>query len=353
MFAQVHNPLSLAPETLDEYLSKGWFRMGQTIFTTNFLSFKGEFYSAIWLKIDLKNKSVDKLQQKLAKQNTPFRIEIKKATITDEKEKLFELYKSGINFEASSSLQYLLFSKEEYNIYNTQEVVIYDQEKMIAVGYFDLGKNSAAGITCFYDPSYKKYSLGKYLIYLKINYCRDLGMEYFYPGYFVPGYSFFDYKLEIEKSSISFYQLSSQQWLPIKEFTEDSNPLFIMRKKLEELEVMIREKDTEVLLLQYEFYNANMVPEFNGLELFDYPLFLYCYQIDYEIINPIIVFDVLDMKYHLLQCGSIYQNDSLIMEGENYSAHLLKTGNDIFSAGTAGEMFTLLQMASERREQEQ
>jgi arginyl-tRNA--protein-N-Asp/Glu arginylyltransferase len=350
MFAQVHNPLSLAPETLDEYLSKGWFRMGQTIFTTNFLSFKEQFYSAIWLKIDLKNNSVDKTQQKLAKQNAVFKVEIKKAAITAEKEELFDLYKSGINFEASSSLKYLLFGKEEYTIYDTWEIVIYDQEKIIAVGYFDLGKNSAAGITCFYNPSYKKYSLGKYLIYLKINYCRELGMQYFYPGYFVPGYSFFDYKLEIAKSANSFYQLSSCQWIPIKEFSEDSNPLFLMRNKLEELAELIRQNNTEVLLLQYEFYNANMVPEFNGLELFDYPLFLYCYEIDYEIINPIIVFDVRDMKYHLLQCGSIYQNDSLIVEGANYSAHLLKTGSDIFSAGTSEEMAALLLMASERRE---
>ena len=80
-------------------------------------------------------------------------------------------------------------------IYNTHEINLFDGEKLIAVGYFDIGTRSAAGISSFYDPSYKKYSLGKYLIYLKMEYCQKMGFEYFYPGYFVPGYKAFDYKL--------------------------------------------------------------------------------------------------------------------------------------------------------------
>ena len=53
MLAQVHFPQSLSGEELDRYLAEGWFRMGQTIFTTNFLNFKQKFYSAIWLRIRL------------------------------------------------------------------------------------------------------------------------------------------------------------------------------------------------------------------------------------------------------------------------------------------------------------
>ncbi|MBA4056534.1 MAG: arginyl-tRNA--protein arginylyltransferase, partial [Marivirga sp.] len=53
MFAQVHSPEKLLPRELDAYLEQGWFRMGQTIFTTNFLNFKNEFYSALWLRIML------------------------------------------------------------------------------------------------------------------------------------------------------------------------------------------------------------------------------------------------------------------------------------------------------------
>ena len=51
MFAQIVYPSELSPEELDNYLSNGWFRMRQAIFTTNFLQFHDIFYSAIWLRV--------------------------------------------------------------------------------------------------------------------------------------------------------------------------------------------------------------------------------------------------------------------------------------------------------------
>ena len=43
MFAQIAYPEELAPEELDKFLANGWFRMRQTIFTTNFLHFNQQF----------------------------------------------------------------------------------------------------------------------------------------------------------------------------------------------------------------------------------------------------------------------------------------------------------------------
>ena len=171
MFAEVHCPGILTPEELDHYLAHGWFRMGQTIFTTNFLNFKSNFYSALWLRIPLEDFSTDNTQQKLIKRNNRFRVEIQRASVTPIKEALFARYKQHISFEASASLHTLLFGKASTDIYNTQEVNIYHHDKLIASGFFDLGNTSAAGIASFYDPEYKKFSLGKHLIYLKIAYC--------------------------------------------------------------------------------------------------------------------------------------------------------------------------------------
>ena len=60
MFVEIEYPDKLLPAQLDDYLSKGWFRMRQTIFTTNFLHFRHQFYSAIWLRISLDNYLFDK-----------------------------------------------------------------------------------------------------------------------------------------------------------------------------------------------------------------------------------------------------------------------------------------------------
>ena len=108
MFAQIHSPDFLEPFELDAYLAKGWFRMGQDIFTCNVLHFKRVFYSAIWLRIPLANYQKDNAFQRLLKLNAGFQIRIQPAEITAEKEALYTKYKTGITFSTADSLADLL-----------------------------------------------------------------------------------------------------------------------------------------------------------------------------------------------------------------------------------------------------
>ena len=329
MFAQVHCPDLLAPEELDQYLERGWFRMGQTIFTTNFLNFKNHFYSAIWLRIPLGEFTRDKTHQKLLKKNQSFRIQIQPATITPEKEALFSTYRKSISFEASASIHTLLFGKGNHNIYNTQEINLFDGDKLIASGFFDLGKKSAAGISSFYDPAYKKYTLGKYLIYLKVEYCKKIGLQYFYPGYFVPGYSLFDYKLEIGKPALQYLEFTSSNWKPVAGFSKALAPLQMMIDKLQLLQNLLMKNGIESKILRYEFFDANLIPELEGIVLFDFPIFLSCIGLSEE--NPI-VFDVRDSHYHWIKCKSVWASTSVSNPEDTYSSHVFKFDHGMFSA---------------------
>src|SRR6187551_3186440 len=233
MFAQAQTPEQLTPQELDAYLEQGWFRMGSRIFTTNFVHFKDQIYSTVWLRILLHEYAPDNTQIKLFKRNASFRTTIKPLEITNEKEDLYKRYKQSLPFQPSDSIHQLLMGRTTSNsIYNTLEVNVHDGDKLIACGFFDLGETSGMGISSIYDPDYKKYSLGKYLIYTKIQYCQNLRLRYFYPGYFVPGYSFFDYKLTIGRAALEFLQLSSQQWLRIEHFSDDDIPYSVMLNKL-------------------------------------------------------------------------------------------------------------------------
>lgn len=343
MFAQVHYPVSLDPEELDAYLEKGWFRMGQTIFNTTFLNFQEGLYGAIWLRIGLHEYQAGKRFQKLSKLNANFRCEIKPATLNPQKEALYQKYKASVPFEPSTSLVDLLFGEDVHNIYNTHEVCLYDNDKLIGIGYFDLGKNSAEGISSFYDPDYKKYSIGKYLIYQKVEYCRALGMKYFYPGYFVPNYNLFDYKLEIGKSTLEYWKEQTQQWHPIQEFNPCCDPVKDMTENLSAIENILIKNKIEYTLFRYEFFNANLVHEFHQYELFDYPVFIYCYEFDNTRINPIIVFNIRDRRYYLLQCTSVFKVEAPLEKGENYISNILKIETVINSADSAEELVKMMQ----------
>jgi arginine-tRNA-protein transferase len=232
-------------------------------------------------------------------------------------------------------LHALLFGKSNHNIYNTQEINIYDGNKLIAAGFFDLGKTSAAGISSFYDPAYKKYSLGKYLIYLKIEYCKEIGLHYFYPGYFVPGYPLFDYKLEIGRSVLQYLEFTSSQWKSIANFSKALSPLQQMHDKLNLLQYVLMEHGVESKILKYEFFDANLIPELEGIVLFDFPTFLSCAGFSEE--NPI-VFDVRDQHYHWVRCKSVWASTTAGNPEDIYSSHVLKFDHSMFSSTTPEQM---------------
>jgi arginine-tRNA-protein transferase len=336
MFVDVHCPDHLTAGELDAYLAHGWFRMGQTIFTTNWLNFKDTFYSAIWLRIQLNQYSTGGTEKKVIQKNAGFRTEIRQATITIEKELLFFRYKQSVPFEASSSLHALLFGNSANNIFDTQEVNVYHDDKLIAVGYFDLGNESAMGIASIYDPDYKKYSLGKFLIYLKIKYCIERGMKYFYPGYFVPGYRSFDYKLDIGTQHIEFLELKSGEWWPISGFTDTKVPVREMMNKLTELKKWLARSGVESEVLFYDYFYANQTPELSGAGLLDFPLFLSTANALRE--WSIIVFDVRTEKFHLLKCYPVLTPPAPSKVPGYYSEYVLKSEDTLFASQNVDEI---------------
>lgn len=206
---------NLNPAQLDMALAAGWYRIQQTLFTTDILKFGETLYKAIWLRVRLADFETDKTYQILNKKTSHFRKEISSLTLTAEHEALFLKYKSHITFESSSSLHALIFGDEKQNVFNTQLVNLYDGDRLIATGAFDLGVKSAEGIFSIYDPSYKKLSLGKYLIYEKMHFCKKEGFTWFYPGYYVPGYPRFDYKKEIGKGAIEYFDREQGRWFQL------------------------------------------------------------------------------------------------------------------------------------------
>ena len=215
---------------------------------------------------------------------------------------------------------------------------MYDGGLLIAAGFFDLGKNSAAGITCIYHPDYKKYSLGKYLMYLKMDFCLQEKLQYFYPGYVVPGYAPFDYKLDIGKASLQFLQLSSRQWLPYVSANISLSPLQEMLHKLVVLQDCLRAAHVDHALLYYKFFEANLDPYYFSNQLFDFPVFIQIRSTNSLLAFIMIVFDVCDGMYHLMRCSSVINTGFQQGERPIFDADLLKVEELIFATAFAGEM---------------
>jgi len=163
---------------LDGLLEKGWFRMYDTMFTT------------------LRHQPL---------------------ILTEEMEQLFALYKDSKPFVGYHSLVSAFISG--IGVFDTWVVTVRDEHKrLIAIGFFDKGSESIAGIMNVYHPEYEKYSLGKFLLLAKIYFCRKNNLQWYYPGYIMREPSKFDYKLFPDKAASEVFVAGPGIWVPYDEW---------------------------------------------------------------------------------------------------------------------------------------
>ncbi len=208
----IYYPAALTGRQLDVFLAKGWYRMGQGIFTTNYVIQEDHFFRVYWLRYRLKDLQMSRQAKTILKLNSRFTTAIRRLEIDTELEYLYRLYKSSLAFEPAESVQSWLFENQLQNIYDSWIVEIRDNGTLIGAGIFDKGQDAVAGILNCYHPAYKKYSIGKYLILLKIQSALSQNKNWYYPGYSVKDYPKFDYKLFVDKASAELYIPETNQW---------------------------------------------------------------------------------------------------------------------------------------------
>lgn len=209
-----HAPLSIPGELLDYYLSLGYYRMNQDLFTCRFLPVESTLHTVHWLRLVVPQVQYGSKQRQLLRQDARFAVTVQPLRLTAEYEALYARYYQSVGFDTAASLEALLLAGATHSVFNTHIIEVRDGGQLIAAGVFDCGTDSIAGIVNFYDPDYRKYSLGKYLLLLKTEYARQRQLAYYYPGYLVQGYPKFDYKLFACLAATEVFDCRSSQWLP-------------------------------------------------------------------------------------------------------------------------------------------
>ncbi|TLM95622.1 GNAT family N-acetyltransferase [Hymenobacter jeollabukensis] len=201
-------------DMLDFYLSQGYYRMHQDLFTCRFLPLDGSLYTVHWLRLALADVVLGAEQRRLLRVNARFTLRSAPFRLTEEYEELYARYRASIDFDAPETVEAFTMAGHAHSVFPTEVLEVRDGERLIAVGIFDRGTRSLMGIMNFYDPAYRKYSLGKYLMLRKIELAREQGLAYYYPGYVVHQYPKFDYKLYPCPAATEVFDVASSSWLP-------------------------------------------------------------------------------------------------------------------------------------------
>lgn len=254
----------LAPEKftaldLDSYLARGWRPYGQRIYTADFIQLNlGEVYSVLPTRLALATHQWRKGQRKLLRKNKEkFQFSVKPASLDAEKTHINSLYRNHFPDKSVEDLNMHLFHNEK-RIFNTYELCIYDNGKLVAFSFFDLGKQSAYSKMGIYDPEYSQYSLGLYSMYLEIEWLTEQSFSYYYPGYISPETPLFDYKKKI--GTLDCWHFQNKEWQSLSSFEANAlTPLQLISKKTNALYNALINAGLKARVYDYCFFELSLI----------------------------------------------------------------------------------------------
>ncbi len=212
IYYDIEHPLSMTGDTMDDYLRRGWYRIQQTVITTD-LIYQGErLLPVFWLRLDLRRFRLGRSARRIIVKNSGFSVHIAEPVISDEIEELYREYSASIDFQVPGTAREYLMGDSDTNAFDTGLIEVRENGRMVAAGFFDSGAQSLAGVLHLYHPSYRRTSPGKYLMLLEILVAMEQGMHYYYPGYISTEIPKYDYKLFPDPRSAEIFIRSNNAW---------------------------------------------------------------------------------------------------------------------------------------------
>ena len=213
-------PDKLSPSEFDNIVSNGYFPT-QFYFETlthlvfpNFFENQMDVFKVYPLRFKINEITLHASHKRIIQSNKRFTFKIKEfKKIQANQRKLYKRYLKSINFNRSSEIEDIIgYEKAEDSQFNIKTISVFDGAKLIACGIFYLGETYGTSILHFFDPAYKEYSLGKYMILLTIDYLKQLNYPLYSPGYLVNNFPKFDYKLFVGKEAAYVFHTDTQRW---------------------------------------------------------------------------------------------------------------------------------------------
>jgi arginine-tRNA-protein transferase len=259
MLVQYYYPQTLSPDRLDRYLADGWFRGANMLCRSQLVCFEEDLFSVMNIRLSLEEYGFRKSLRKLINRNGRiFQIEIDKASVNEAKEQLYQQQKHRFKGFIFETLSQFLYSDYWQSVFETYEVCVYDGDKLVAVSYFDMGKESIASILGLHDAAYKKYSLGMYTMLMEVQYAMESNMKFYYPGYILDNYPKFDYKLRL--GPMEHYDWYGN-WEPMAEVEHNKLAGNVLKKRMTKLQQILAEKGIRSEIVLNPFFSIGYLDQ--------------------------------------------------------------------------------------------
>ena len=220
----------------DDYLAEGFFRAAHTVRRTRYVFVDGAYFATVWSRVPLRTYALRKSHRKLLRRvRERYTVTVAPYERRDDQDAVYAAYQAGHPLDIAEEVAEVLGYQEPVVPFRTHCLRLTDAEgRLAAFSCFDLGHFSAASLFGAYAPEYARESLGFASMLLEMDYGRRLGLEYYYPGYCVPGLAPFAYKLRLpDLEGRSFIDAA---WTPMTEVLARPLPTEVLDAALSDLE---------------------------------------------------------------------------------------------------------------------
>ncbi len=229
---EFYKPRKLSAKRLDRYLAGGWFRSSNGLFRNRFLCLDGQLCTVVNIRLPLANHAFKKTHRRLLSKAKSLRIEIGPIKLCAQMEELYRRTKHRFKGFVFPELSSFLYDSLDRKIFQSYHVKVYDNEVLVAASVFDIGEHGIMSVLGLYHPEYNHISPGILTMLLEVEWGKENGFLFYYPGYVLEESSAFNYK----KSLGNYQYLSnSHRWIsrydeivkqsPVKEIEEASKEL--------------------------------------------------------------------------------------------------------------------------------
>jgi arginine-tRNA-protein transferase len=270
MLLKSKDATSLSAFAYDKLLAGGWFRGARFMNKPEYICASGGLFSPVHIRLDLEDHEFRKSHRKLLRKNTgQFKCLITPAIVDHKAEYLYQSQKENFQAFIYPSLDEAIFTVDDPNSFRTFTIRVFDNEKLIATSFFDVGFNSMASLLGLYDKTYANRSLGSFTILKEIEFAKQLGCKYYYPGYVLDDLKVFAYKLEFGKFD---FKAPDGKWKSFEKYDRSKTPTNQLRKHFDVMVDWLQQNNMQGRVKTYPLHYAYN-PKLDQSQFYKYPLY--------------------------------------------------------------------------------
>jgi arginyl-tRNA--protein-N-Asp/Glu arginylyltransferase len=200
------------PELMDRLWAGGWRHFGALFFRYGTQEGEAGEVDVIWpLRIDLQRFEVSKSQRRVLRRNADVEVVFQPAQRDPEAEALFQRHKARFTRNIPESLDSFISAEPARVPCECVECRVTLGGDLVALSFLDVGAAGTSSVYGVFEPEHARRSLGLFTMLREIEFSRERGCRWYYPGYATRGPSAYDYKKQF--AALQVLDWESGAWL--------------------------------------------------------------------------------------------------------------------------------------------